>query len=734
MPNVRTVVCFLIAGVLAVAVASIAGSAFAAPGWPAGTAASNLDKTQQSTRTTGAVTSGLAVSIDSVSPQFATTANATITVTGTITNDTGRPLDGVQVQLETSPSHFLGRSDMSQYSSGQYWQVVPVTGTPWYASGTLHSHSTMSWTASFAAGQQGYEPYEVYPVEAWALSSGLTTLGAARTFLPYWPGSGPSSPDKLAISWIWPLMDSPQQGACDDDLATNELASSLGAGGRLSGLLDAGLQYADATSLTWAVDPALLADATIMTKPRYKVGGNGICTDTTAMPSSGAASTWLDDLRGGTINQPMFVTPYADPDVSALVHSGLDADLVNSYFLGDNVADEVLHRSFGSGAPVAWPAGGSADASVLTSLARDGDVKTTVLNSGEMPALGTASTAYPPDDATASVTTGITTTMGVLLADNGITADLGSATAQSPASAQFGVEQDFLAQTAMIAAEAPNTARSVVIAPPQRWDPSEGEAAGLLKLTSAPWLRPVALSTLASQAGEHPSATARQSLPGSQVAPGELSANYMSTVESVRNGASRYESMLSQPSAQTIETAIAVTESSAWRGQASKGGRLALDRLSTFFSHREKLVQIISKNKVVLAGTSGVIPVSVANGLDATVRVQVRPQVPAGSQLTIGKFDSTITILPGQTRLVRLPVHAATLGSISMQLELVAPNGSPLGTTQSLSIEPTRFGRALLIVIAAALGVLVLSSLARWVRRSWRENISEADGRSGGTG
>jgi hypothetical protein len=737
MPNVRTVVCILIAGVLAVAVASLAGPAFAVPGSVAWPAASNQDQAQQSARTTAAVTGGLAVSIDSVSPQFVTAANATITVTGTITNDTGRPLDGVQVQLETSSSYFTGRSEMSQFSGGQYWPGLLLSGNPWNAPGTLHSHTTMSWTASFPAGLQGYAPYEVYPIEAQAQSTALTPLGQARTFLPYWPGSGLGAPDKLAVSWIWPLIDTPQQGACGQDLATNDLASSLAAGGRLNGLLAAGLEYADRTNLTWAVDPALLSDATLM-KGRYKVGGNGVCTDTTAMPSSAAAGQWLDDLRAGTINDPMFVTPYADPDVSALVHSGLDTDLVSSYALGDNDADQVLHRSFGSGSQVAWPAGGSADASVLTSLARDGGVQTTVLNSQEMPALATATSAYPPDDAMASVTTGIGTKMSVLLADSEISGELGSAPAGSSAGAQFGVEQDFLAQTAMIVAEAPNTARSAVIAPPQRWDPSAGEAAALLKLTtSAPWLRPTALSSLAGVASEHPGATARQALPGSQVAPGELSADYMSKVQTVRASASRYESMLYNASPQVIESlqaAVAVTESSAWRGQASSGGWLALAQLLTYFSDREKLVQIISKNKVVLAGTSGVTPISVANDLDVTIRVKVRALLPADSQLSIGKYDPSITILPGQTGLVRLPVHSATLGSTSMQLQLVAPNGSPLGTTQSLTIESTRFGRALLIVIAAALGVLVLSSLARWVRRSWREGISEADGRSGGTG
>jgi hypothetical protein len=54
-----------------------------------------------------------------------------------------------------------------------------------------------------------------------------------------------------------------------------------------------------------------------------------------------------------------------------------------------------------------------------------------------------------------------------------------------------------------------------------------------------------------------------------------------------------------------------------------------------------------------------------------------------------------------------------------LQLQLLTKDGTPLpGATQSLSVETTRFGRTLLIVIAAALGMLVLASLARWTRRA----------------
>jgi hypothetical protein len=738
MPIVRTVVRSLIAGVLAVAVSGIAGSALAAA--PAASAAAQQGQRVQSARTERSVSGGVTVSIDSVSPQSAS-AKSTITVTGTITNNTGAPLTGAQVQLLTSQQWFTSRSQMDSFSGGQFLSpLYAVMGTKgeWRAPGTFHSGTTMSWTASFPAGQQGYTPYEVYPVEAVAVLGGSPQSGGARTFLPYWPASGSGAPKKLDIAWIWPLIDEPQQTACEHDLATNKLASSLAAGGRLNGLLAAGLDNANSTSLTWAVDPALLSDANVMNQ-RYKVGGNPECTGTTGMPASHAAVTWLNSLRTRTAGQPMFLTPYADPDVSALTHAGLHDDLSKSYALGDYEAQQILsNRTLGQGTRIAWPAGGEADASVLTSLAHHDQVGTAVLSSDEMPALPSASGAYPPDNAVASVTTGTATTMGVLLADSDISTELNSASAASPAATQFSVEQDFLAQTAMIVAEAPNAQRSVVIAPPRRWDPSESEAAALLQLTShAPWLQPTSLATLASQADQHADKTPRQQPPGSKVAPQELSKGYIGAVKAMQATAGVYSSLLYQPSQEAVRTlqgAIAATESSAWRGKASRGGRQALSTLSRYLTHRVQQVQIVSGNKVVLAGASGTTPVSVSNGLDDAIQVKVVALLPAGSKLSIGNFDSLIIIGPQETKTVGMPVNSAALGSTLVKLQLVTENGTAFGPPQSLNIESTRFGRALLIVIGAALGVLLLASLARWTRRRLRDGVSGADGRSGGAG
>jgi len=724
MRSVRTVVRTLIAGFLA-----LAGPVLAAPA----VLAHAQEVHQQSSRTDGASSQQLTISIAAVNPGFATPGK-TITVTGTITNHTGSPLRGVQVQLLTSAQYFYARADMDSFAAGNVPGYISsqAVGAPYVVTGTLHSNATLRWSASFNSSAVGYPAFGVYPLTAQAEYPDGTPSGFEHTFLPYWPGNGAAQ--ALSTAWIWPLIDQPQQGPCPQTVATNSLAASLGTGGRLGTLLAVGQLWAREDHLTWAVDPALLSDATVMTHP-YKVDEDSSCTGRKLTPAS-AAAAWLSSLRAETAGEPMFVTPYGDTDVAALAHFGLDADLRTAYRLGESQASQILSRPFGingqstgdGGAPaVAWPADGAADASVLDSLASDGGISTVVLNSGEM-----RSTAAPYDNALAATKTSNGTSMRVLLADSELTSILGSASPTSSAGAQFAAEQDFLAQTAMIVAEAPSLKRSLVIAPPPRWDPSAAEAAKLLSMTySAPWLTKVDLSSLAAAAGN---LKAHGSLPLVKPGPAELDEGYLDEVQAVDSSLAVYEDLLYQPGAallRTLNAAAAATESSAWRGAGAAGGWLALGTLADYLKDNENQVQILTGTKLLLAGSSGPAPVSVQNTGKLPVQVGIRVTVPPNSPLTVDNLGKPITIFPGKTQTLKMTVHSAAIGTSQMQLQLVTENGSPLGKSHQLSVQATRYGRALLVLIGAALGVLVLTSLARWIRRL---NNGRADGRSGGTG
>ena len=274
-------------------------------------------------------TGGVSVTIDSMNPQYAA-PGATVTVEGTVSNRTSQTQAGLEVQLYTSATPFSSRDGMDSYLAHGGDSSLVTAGTPFIISASVAPGGSTYWTASFQVSAQGISAFGVYPVTAQLQDSvRATVLAADQTLLPFWPGqrqAGLLRP--LEISWLWPLIDQPHHQACAA-LTNNDLAASLNPGGRLSALLTAGASHAGA-DLTWVIDPALLSDVATMTRP-YQVGSKPNCTGAAQEPASKAAASWLAALKKVTPGQPTVITPYANVDMTALVHQGLTTDLATAY-------------------------------------------------------------------------------------------------------------------------------------------------------------------------------------------------------------------------------------------------------------------------------------------------------------------------------------------------------------------------------------------------------------------
>ena len=690
----------------------------------------------------------LTIAITAMTP---TTAgpNSTVTVKGTLVNHTGSAVGGITVQAMTSTQGFPYPEQMTEFSNGTPTgtAALPLQLQPagtYQVPATVANGETVTWSVSFQAAYFYYQ-FGVFPIEVQAggaSTAGTTYSATDRTFLPYWPGGTAAAQVKgLQTAWVWPLIDTPQQGACSQTLRTSELASSVASGGRLSTLLDAGAAWAKTDQLTWDIDPALLSDVSVMTRPYY-THGNAECTERFLEKPSTAATQWLSQLKTSTAGGSAFLSPYANVDVAALSHSDLDPNIQAAYRLGQTVAGQILPQTFGTtgtgtgdGAVLkaAWPADGLADAGVLTSLANEGGINTVVLSSNEM-----RSTSAGAEDALARTVNGVGNSMSVLSANSRITSLLGRASTARTQASQFALTQDFLAQTAMIAAEGPGASRALVIAPPTDWDPTPGVANALLSI-KAPWLHPTGLSTLATEASKLPSVT---HVPAKQVSGAELSEAYLDEVGTVEANVSLFKDLLFQPPARRVnqlDGAVATLESSAWRGSGSYGGSLATGQLAGYVSSQENKVQMIASKKVLLAGQSGETPVSVRNGLGEAIQVQVMATTPPGSDLQVGGSDGMHTVPAHGSSTIKMSVHSSTIGTTTVRLQLVTQDGSPLSwTAQPLSVEVTRFGRLVLIIIGGALGILVLTSAYRLRRKRLAGASSggsaEETAEGGGTG
>jgi hypothetical protein len=656
----------------------------------------------------------VSLTITSVSPTYARPGE-TVTVSGTLTNSSNRAMSGLSIQLRSSATPFGSRGSLQEYADGTFPADEAVTGADTTLKKPLAARTTVSWSVPLTVNDVGMSTFGVYPLAAEAENSSLTALTVSRTFLPFWPKNKSLQPDTEAVAWIWPLIDQPRQGVCPG-LLNNGLNSSLATGGRLNDLLQVGSEYSGTAHLTWAIDPALLANVDTMTKP-YATG-NGGCGGATR-PASQNAGSWLAQVKSATAGQPVFLTPYADADVAALTRSHMTTDLAQAFTQGRAVATSLLSRNFtgpgGTGSTdltgLAWPADGIANRAVLKNLAANG-ISTVVLDSSTMP-------PSPQQDYTPSAQTtasdGTGTRMTVLLSDGTITQIIGTANAPSDSKATaFAVEQRYLAETAMIAAEQPSIGRSVVVAPPRRWDPPAGLASGLLSETvTAPWLHSVSLSDLASvkdASGKVP----RQ--PPRAHSKSQLSRGLLGEARHVEQQAGLLTSVEQNPSP-LLKNAAAAIESSAWRGggSAAEQGATLARQISAYLTRQSGKLTVFVVPRVTLGGLKGTVPVSISNGLNYAVNVKLQAD-PSGG-ITVRGPPHVVTVPPGQQDIVKISVAATTVGSTALRLRLLTPQGAPFSAAATVTIQATHYGTLALVIMAAALGVLVLTAVTRGLRR-----------------
>jgi Family of unknown function (DUF6049) len=669
----------------------------------------------------------VSLAITSVNPAYAQPGK-TVTVSGTLTNTSGATMSGLSVQILSSSSRFTSRNQMQQYADGNDLVNSPISGAVTNLNRTLAPGATTGWSVTLQPSQLPMTEFGVYPLAAQAQNSSQSLQTVNETFLPYWPGVQDQDPQRQQIAWVWPLIDQPRQGMCPG-LLNNGLAASFASGGRLNGLLAAGSAYAASTHLTWAVDPALLANAATMSRP-YQAGGSAGCGGKTE-PADSAAAAWLAELKSATAGQPMFLTPYDDADIAALTRDNMSADLNQAFRVGRSVAGKILDRDFtagsaGSGSSLggmAWPADGIANYGVLENLAASDGINTVVLDSTTMPP--SPQQNYTPSAQT-TTPDGEGPAMKVLLSDDTITQILGSANSPSDSKATaFAAAQRFLAETAMIAAEQPNLARSIVVAPPRDWDPPAGLASELLSETaSAPWLKSVSLGQLA--AARHPAGQVPRQAPAS-VSKAELSRSMLDQVGQLDQQVKLLQSIQTTKDL-TLNDGVAAAESAAWRGGGTAGqqGAALVQQLSRYVSRQESKVKIITPLRVTLAGLKGPVPVSISNGL--SYPVEVRLEVGPSSGISV-KGQPPLTVIPaGQQQIKKVEITATNVGSTTLTLRLLTPQGAPFPVQTSVTIQVTHYGTFALVIIAAALGVFVLTSVARGFRRGRRARRDKSSG------
>ena len=698
----------------------------------------------------------VSIAITGMSPQQAK-PGSTITVTGTLTNLTRQQVSHLAVQLLAGSGPVTSVSELQPATAeADGLATTQVAHASWLMSGQLQPSTTVSWSIRVKASAIGMTSFGAYPLAAQAQSSPVPVpLATAVSYLPYVPARkgpyGSTIPARTKISWVWPLIDQPLlnqpwQNNCAGPQAAL-LAASLASTGRLGQLVQAGAgdpgsaetfsavtgrssaatartvrsqasqNLAGRDNITWAVDPALLANV------------RALAGCTSAQPRwARAARSWLADLSQASSGQPLFVTPYADPNVSSLINAGHAADVRESFTLGRAIGSRILKRVI-SPAPgtsvsaaqtqtagIAWPADGISGYATAENLAAD-SARTLLLSSAELP------------QERASVLQALNSLGGYLtlmLANSSLTQVLASP--GSRPSTAFATSQEFLAETALLATL--NPGQPIVVAPPRRWAPAAGLPADVLADTAAAsWLTPVSMASLTD--ARHIPTVPNALLSTASSNHQRLSRAERRALTQVNRQISELEALRAAPSPEPY-LALATIESSA----TSRADALALLRsLSQAITRQERSVQIVSELRITLGGLKGSVPVSIDNRLGYPVRVRVALQYSHANAVRIAVDPGgLITVAPHTAFPVRLKVQAAKVGSTTVALTLENSAAQPLPVvSKPMTIQATQVGVLGMIICAAALGVALIAYAARAARGGRRGRAADPPA-SPGTG
>jgi hypothetical protein len=693
----------------------------------------------------------------------------TIVLDGTITNISGGPLTSVSVAARASASRINTRFDLAHDNDPNVVLGTTVSNTR-VTLGSLAAGQSAHWTILVPVDRlslpSSAADFGAYPLAVDARTTAGRTVLTTRlpTQLLWMPTGAQFTPTQ--ISWLVPLVDGIHRGDGDTFL-DDQLASDLAPAGRLGRLLS--LASAARVPITYAIDPALVDDATVMAgaaqlsagvtgvtgvappssiaspsgpasstgppspKPsstpkegsksaaaspaaagptRYQVvaGDTGGSTSGTG---EAAATNWLATLHSD-VSAPgaaVIGLPYGDTDLVAVERAGLTREIAIARSTGQStLTADLVSPTLPN---VVWPVGGTLDEPTLDDLA--GDLVDTVV---------LADTTLPPRNANAvtGARTNLQTASGTVRAV--LTDSTLSSTLSTSTSVDGGVrvaEQRFLAETMLVTEQRPGAGSSVVIAPPRNWNPTDGFAATLLTDSATmPWLQGANVGQVADQPAD---GVPRQSLVYSAAASAaEMPGEDLLPIAALRGRLVACSAVLGSSTTETFintsSIAILRAESAGLRANLARAATIRAAVQAELDAQIAK-VYIVKPGLITLTSRKQKIPITVVNNLPDPVTIQIRITAVNAARLTVAPQEP-FTIPGNQARHeVLIEVEATTGGRFDVAAQLWTPDASPrpFGAPVSFVMNSTAYGAVALVIAATAAGLVFLVSAIRVIRR-----------------
>ncbi|RII06932.1 hypothetical protein DSC45_34850 [Streptomyces sp. YIM 130001] len=665
------------------------------------------------------------VALDSLTPS-APVDGDTLTVSGTVTNDSKQTVTDAEVDLRVGPA--MNARSMIDNASGRSGYLPGSDGTAVEGDSYKETFKKLApgvpqdFSLSIPVKELDLGADGVYQLGV-ALTGRTTAqpydqvLGIQRTFLP-WQTETASEPTRTTM--LWPLISSTHLTAetGSDEQQTpvfsdDRLAEEITPGGRLEQMLSLGRDL----PVTWVIDPDLLASVEAMTEPysiRNPGGGDPIPGKNQAV-----AKKWLNDLQSAVKDKKVVALPFADPDLASLAHQGKSVSgslshLQDATEVATRTVQSILHVE--PSTEFAWPAEGAIDPSIVD-VATSAGADTVITRSDSLQERG--GLPYTP---TAARPIGGGNT--AVVADANLSKLFqGDMTGAEPSTLAV---QQFLAQSQMINLQDPEHARNIVVAPSRT--PSASQAQAMAKavqaLDAGNWSQSV---DLADAAKAKPDPEATKQVPGHGSYPGSLRKQELpkAAFESIRNTKATldgFKVILSEPDRVVTPFGRAIDRamSNSWRGRGAEGEQYRAG-VQSYLDNLTKQVSLIPKTEAKLSGRSATIPVTVQNNLVQGVEhMKLRLTSTKPRRLTIGDGpfeEQQVKIAGGHSQSVKFDTTANANGKAAVWAQLYTEDGQRYGSPIRFEVNVTEVTPTVMLVLAGGFLLLVLAGFRMYTQR-----------------
>ena len=619
-----------------------------------------------------AATGSVRIDLTGIAPTL-TEANATLVVSGTVTNDGPKAVALGSVSAHLAAPTLIAADDVDAWlkgaaADGSTRAVATQTAPAALAPGATHRFRlAIPRAASLQAAFYGVLPLRVD-------AAGSST----RTFAAYHRGQ---QYEPLQTVVLLPVTLDPDPDLWSRDAAMRSAAwtAALAPDSRLAQLIAGSANH----RVVWAIDPVLLEPTPTLSEAEQEV-----------------RSEFVNSLRAQLESHPAVLLPWADADLAAI--SGVPR--LRESATSMVALSRTLAATVGARADLVWPvtsASSSRTLATITSAYAGGPAPTIVVPSQEV---STATIDAPRR----------LDRFGVLVANDPLSQALTTAAAAPSRPVDL---QTLLAYSLVALNDRPGTPRTVVIAPARGLSvDAKNLGSALEALTALPWLNTGTLEQ-AIRAAQSATTVLPASQAPSDAPPSPLTTTAANALMEASSTLIPTGSVRKDGQKVTVQWRDELNQalSARWRGERAAWSDLVKPLEADAATARTSL-RIVMQN-VTFAADTGRLQVTVANDLETEVSgltltltsdsPRLRLERPAVSELRIGARSKSV---------VSFEATALAAGDVTLSAELTGPDGSAVAKVASARVAVSPTGSWIYAIIAGLAAVALVVGIRRTLR------------------